>query len=1270
MNPGDTLPSVEDREGGLGRALHDRLVQLAARLERITADAEPDGPQHARAILDARLEAFAAEQRAPARNSRSATRFATTPDADDGHAMDAIAAALRDLGEPALVEGLPAHEREYERDYEPATHAPPPYRPEPGAALPASRAPAAMPSEPARPTAEDRLRTIRDRIEQLKARHGLAEPGADVPQSSPASRPTAPALVAPAAPAIDEFADIAAHLREPPPEAIPAPSPPASVAVINLNQAIAEIAARQRMIDDPAPPAAAAPRFDRRASPPSPSPDRPVQPGLRPPPRAATPAATPPPAAPAVRPPAPAAIDGLAAEVAALRQDMSVLTRFVEAGVSGETAVVDLGREVRAIRALLDSTALGTTLASLEAGYSRIVQRLDSIDRRAGSAEEMQAIVQDFLHRMPAGERFDALAAELDRLAERVSSGDHRAELMRIEARLAAIDGRVASGLAAPAAMGPALAAASRIEADMAATRRAVEALGETIHAGDGGAIVRIEQRLAEMSARLESALSEAPKAESVSDLFERLDRLASRGEAAPAAIEALAREIAGLRERERTELASLDRNIATLAERLDAAVFARAPAPDLDARLDELSNRLVALSVGAPSPERMRKIEEVEAQVSALSGRIEDLSGAVIPDALAQLEGQMSALVSRIDSEPQRAEAIREVGAQLARLEGAVEDTRRQSSSAMQDAAREAIRELSGMSGLRESEGALVEALKADLGQLQAAVQNTSRRSADGIEEVHGTLDKVVERLSRLEAEARAEPTRGLVVPAASASPAIRSEPVRAPAPEETPGMTAAQRLRGLGPIDETRDRPIEPGAWRPAAEPEAPKSERDRKADFIAAARRAAQAAAAEHASMRPLAGDMSRDDAAPRTPSRLGAALRANRRAIILAAAAIVLTIAVVTVLKPFSGSGTTEPDPTPAEPVAAIDTTTVPAQGPAAIADAPALAADGPAATTLQPPTGNLSTFATAAGPLAGAAGGTAAAATVPLPATPLVEPMPPEAVGPLLLRQAAAEGNTAALYEVGARYAEGRSVDRDTAEAALWFERAANRGLAVAQYRLGTMYEGGVGVEENRAEAQAWYLSAAELGNVQSMHNLGVLLSQGVAGTPDFDGAILWFTAAAEHGVRDSQYNLGVIYARGIGVTPDIVESYKWFAAAAAQGDLDAGGRRDEVAAALDADQLAAARAAASAWTMTPPDAAANTVPVPQGGWDSAGTLDTQTLVRTIQAALNSRGFDAGPADGALGPRTRDAIRAFQTTIGAAATGEIDPMVLSALGVRA
>jgi localization factor PodJL len=223
---------------------------------------------------------------------------------------------------------------------------------------------------------------------------------------------------------------------------------------------------------------------------------------------------------------------------------------------------------------------------------------------------------------------------------------------------------------------------------------------------------------------------------------------------------------------------------------------------------------------------------------------------------------------------------------------------------------------------------------------------------------------------------------------------------------------------------------------------------------------------------------------------------------------------------------------------------------------------------------------------------------------------------------------------------------------------------------MAQYRLGILYETGQGVPADRQAAQAWYTLSAHLGNVQAMHNLGVMLSQGIAGAPDFVGAIAWFSSAAEHGVRDSQYNLGVIYARGIGTAPDLITSYKWFALAAAQGDADAAARRDDVAAALSADQLATARASVSAWTPITPIAGANEVAVPAGGWDTpeqrVSVGDRQALVRMIQELLTVRGYDPGPADGMEGPRTRDAVAQFQQSIGLQPNGEPSQAVLDAL----
>ena len=44
---------------------------------------------------------------------------------------------------------------------------------------------------------------------------------------------------------------------------------------------------------------------------------------------------------------------------------------------------------------------------------------------------------------------------------------------------------------------------------------------------------------------------------------------------------------------------------------------------------------------------------------------------------------------------------------------------------------------------------------------------------------------------------------------------------------------------------------------------------------------------------------------------------------------------------------------------------------------------------------------------------------------------------------------------------------------------------------------------------------------------------------------------------------------------------------------------------------------------------------------------SAPPNPTGELVRSVQERLNARGFDAGPADGVAGPRTRAAIRSYQ-----------------------
>ena len=57
------------------------------------------------------------------------------------------------------------------------------------------------------------------------------------------------------------------------------------------------------------------------------------------------------------------------------------------------------------------------------------------------------------------------------------------------------------------------------------------------------------------------------------------------------------------------------------------------------------------------------------------------------------------------------------------------------------------------------------------------------------------------------------------------------------------------------------------------------------------------------------------------------------------------------------------------------------------------------------------------------------------------------------------------------------------------------------------------------------------------------------------------------------------------------------------------------------------------------------------------------------LVSKVQANLTRLGFDAGPTDGLTGTKTREAVKAFQTTLGITPTGLISEELLLLLESR-
>lgn len=75
------------------------------------------------------------------------------------------------------------------------------------------------------------------------------------------------------------------------------------------------------------------------------------------------------------------------------------------------------------------------------------------------------------------------------------------------------------------------------------------------------------------------------------------------------------------------------------------------------------------------------------------------------------------------------------------------------------------------------------------------------------------------------------------------------------------------------------------------------------------------------------------------------------------------------------------------------------------------------------------------------------------------------------------------------------------------------------------------------------------------------------------------------------------------------------------------------------------------------WRGTAQTANADVVELPPPGPDDLVPINERQRVAEVQQSLNALGYDAGPADGVMGPRTRTAIQAYRRDRGAAPTTE-------------
>ena len=699
----------------------------------------------------------------------------------------------------------------------------------------------------------------------------------------------------------------------------------------------------------------------------------------------------------------------------------------------------------------------------------------------------------------------------------------------------------------------------------------------------------------------------------------------------------------------------------------------------NLEQRIDALSRTLAERPHdGDTVPLRLETLVQ---SLSDKIDRIQQSRGDAV--ALGHLEDCIAGLVKRLDTSDSRLGHLEAVERGLADLLVHIEDMR-------------ANRETSA---LRSDGTSGVDVLKHEIARAQGAV-----------EAMNGTLGDVVDRLTLIEKDIRADrqkpaaPGSDIVeliqtVRAAPAGIAADTGEQAAPPPAAVPIPASASSLPATsGTLG--GDQPLEPGSGPPrlnshpsariAASEAALVSARPNvstpasKSDFIAAARRAAQAAGQDPKSRRARSDGSRTNGVDPSLRSKV----MTQVKSLFLAASIVAIVVGSIqfagnifdfgffdsndTKLAKSSNIDSTETDTTASANGTQTPTTVAGAQmettssansaPPITAADAAALAklftpppavpsltpAPAPAPTAspldLSPttqvapalaPAQNAPPPVAASGPkndVTGSISRPAADAKPNRPSTPAAQPAPadrlPAGIGSARLRSAAVAGDAGAAYEVAMRFAEGRGVPANLEEAARWFERAASKGLTPAQFRYAGMLEKGQGVKKDLAAAQRLYVAAAGKGHAKSMHNLAVLYAEGAEGKPDYPAAAQWFRKAAEHGVADSQYNLGVLTARGLGTERNLVESYKWFALAAAQNDRDAGRKRDEVAAYLDAKTLAAAQQAVKNFVVEgqPPEAIA--VPEPPGGWDHT-TPPSSEKPKAAGIPLPMTAFDLG-----------------------------------------
>lgn len=254
------------------------------------------------------------------------------------------------------------------------------------------------------------------------------------------------------------------------------------------------------------------------------------------------------------------------------------------------------------------------------------------------------------------------------------------------------------------------------------------------------------------------------------------------------------------------------------------------------------------------------------------------------------------------------------------------------------------------------------------------------------------------------------------------------------------------------------------------------------------------------------------------------------------------------------------------------------------------------------------------------------------------------------------------------YQAGVAAAE----RGDHARALDEFRRAAEAGDARAQFRLAQAYERGENVLQDFVIAHMWLNLAASQGHDKAAEARDALAKrmtpEQLARAQDLARQRLAMAApapspaAAAPGRAIGKEEIATVQRRlaALGYKPGPADGVM---GARTRTALKAWQREGGLPETGEIDTTVLARIVETGTTT----AAAPPPPAPPPA--AARQMSQREQTRAVQQALDAAGYDAGPADGIMGSRTREAIRAYQRANAMPVTGELSPQLLAGLNVR-